>query len=494
MNFNSFQFLIFFPCVTCLYYAMPGKFKKVWLLLASFYFYSCWSLKYASLILISILITYFAGLIIEKCEKISLKKLAVALSFISNLSILFLFKYFDFLLNNINHVLKIFHGGSITSPFSLVLPVGISFYTFQALGYTVDVYRKDIKAERNFINYALFVSFFPQLVAGPIERSGHLLTQIQKVGKEKMFDYEKFVKGFTLMCYGMFMKMVIADRISIYVDGVYSSLQAVGFVETLVAMAAFSIQIYCDFGGYSLIAIGAANVLGFDIIENFNSPYLADSISDFWRRWHISLSTWFRDYLYIPLGGNRCSKIRKYFNIMVTFLASGLWHGASWTYVFWGGLHGVYQIVGDLLRPVKTKVNALLKTDTTAFSYKAGRIAVTFLLTAIAWVPFRAANFGDMMLFFKDFFTRPNFWAFFDGTVFNYGLSRPEATILFIALAILVIFDLVKYTKKMTVADFLYKQNTWFKWGALILLIVACLVFGEYGIDFDSAQFIYFRF
>ena len=196
MNFNSFQFLIFFPVVTCLYFVIPGKLKKVWLLLASFYFYSCWSLKYASLILISILITYFAGLIIEKCEKISLKKLAVALSFISNLSILFLFKYFDFLLNNINHVLKIFHAGTVSSPFSLVLPVGISFYTFQALGYTVDVYRKDIKAERNFINYALFVSFVPQLVAGPIERSGHLLTQIQKVGKEKMFDYEKFVKGF----------------------------------------------------------------------------------------------------------------------------------------------------------------------------------------------------------------------------------------------------------------------------------------------------------
>ncbi len=494
MNFNSIDFLIFFPIVVAVYYLIPKKARQIWLLAASYYFYMCWSIKYAVLIVISTLITYLSGILIEKTDNTAKRKWIVAFSFVSNLGILMFFKYFMFMLRNVNAVLGLFGDAVINAPFSIVLPVGISFYTFQALGYTIDVYRGDVKAERNILRYALFVSFFPQLVAGPIERSGHLLAQIDKVTKEKIFEYEKFVKGFTLMCYGMFMKMVIADRIAIFVDGVYSSLQATGFVETLAAMAAFSIQIYCDFGGYSLIAIGSANIMGFDIIENFNAPYLADSISDFWRRWHISLSTWFRDYLYIPLGGNRCSRIRKYFNIMVTFLASGLWHGANWTYVLWGGLHGVYQIAGDLLRPIKMKVNTFLKTDTTAFSYKFGRILVTFLLTAIAWVPFRAASFKDMALFFKDFFTRPNFWAFFDGTVFNYGLSRPEATILFIALTVLAVFDILKYAKKMTFADFLYKQNTWFKWGVLILLILSCLVFGEYGIDFDSAQFIYFRF
>ena len=494
MNFNSIDFLIFFPIVVAIYYLIPKKARQIWLLAASYYFYMCWSIKYAVLIVISTLITYLSGILIEKTDNTAKRKWIVAFSFVSNLGILMFFKYFMFMLRNVNAVLGLFGDAVINAPFSIVLPVGISFYTFQALGYTIDVYRGDVKAERNILRYALFVSFFPQLVAGPIERSGHLLAQIDKVTKEKMFEYEKFVKGFTLMCYGMFMKMVIADRIAIFVDGVYSSLQAAGFAETLIAAVGFSIQIYCDFGGYSLIAIGAANVMGFDIIENFNAPYLAESISDFWRRWHISLSTWFRDYLYIPLGGNRCSKLRKYFNIMVTFLASGLWHGASWTYVAWGGLHGIYQIVGDLTKPVKEKVNKLLKTDTSAFSYKFGRIAVTFFLSTMAWVFFRAETFKDAFLFFKDFFTKPNFWAFLDGALFNYGLIRSEATVLVWALIVLVAVDVLKYVKNMTIADFLYKQNLWFRWAVLIMLILSCIVFGEYGINFDSAQFIYFRF
>ncbi|MBO7600617.1 MAG: MBOAT family protein [Lachnospiraceae bacterium] len=494
MAFNSFRFLIFFPIVTILYYAIPKKLKPVWLLFASYFFYMSWNPKYAILILISTVITYLSGILLSKNENGSLRKWIVFGSFFVNLSILFFFKYCNFMLDNINAVLRIFNGQNVTNPFSFILPVGISFYTFQALGYTVDVYRKKTEAEKNFINYALFVSFFPQLVAGPIERSTNLLLQIKKVTKEKMFDYEKFVKGFTLMCYGMFMKVVIADRISIFVDGVYSSLQNAGLVETMAAAAAFSIQIYCDFGGYSLIAIGAANVMGFDLCENFNAPYFADSISDFWHRWHISLSTWFKDYLYIPLGGSRCSKIRKYFNILVTFLVSGLWHGADWTYVFWGGLHGVFQIVGDILKPVKEKVNGLLKTDTSVFSYRFGRIAVTFILTSLAWVPFRASNFSDVTLFFKDMFTRPDFWVLTDGSIFNYGLSRPEATILFISLLILLVFDIIKYKMNMTIGDFLYKQNLWFRWAVLILIIVSCLIFGEYGMNFDSTQFIYFRF
>jgi len=494
MNFNSIDFLIFFPIVVAVYYLIPKKARQIWLLAASYYFYMCWSVKYAVLIVISTLITYLSGILLGKIDVEVKRKWIVALSFASNLGILMFFKYFLFMLRSVNAVLGLFTDKVLNAPFSIVLPVGISFYTFQALGYTIDVYRGKVEPEKNIIRYALFVSFFPQLVAGPIERSGHLLGQIDKAAKEKMFEYEKFVKGFILMSYGMFMKMVIADRVSIFVDGVYNSLQATGFAETLIAMAGFSIQIYCDFGGYSLIAIGAAGMLGFDIMENFNAPYLAESISDFWHRWHISLSTWFRDYLYIPLGGNRVSRLRKYFNIMVTFLASGLWHGASWTYVAWGGLHGLFQIVGDILKPVKERINRLLKTDTAAFSYKFGKIAVTFFLTSLAWVFFRAATFGDAFLFFKDFFTRPNLWSFFDGTLFNYGLSRQETTILVWALVVLVITDILKYVKKLTIADFLYKQNLWFRWAAIILLIVACFVFGEYGIDFDSAQFIYFRF
>lgn len=493
MAFNTYQFLIFFPIVTVLYYLVPKKLKAVWLLVASYYFYMCWNPKYAVLILASTIITYLSGILLDKVEKTSVRKLIVAGSFVSNLGILVFFKYFSFILKNINSVLGIWNI-NITNPFSFILPVGISFYTFQALGYTIDVYRKDISAEKNFIRYALFVSFFPQLVAGPIERSKNLLTQIQNLSSQKMFEYSRFVKGFSMMCWGMFMKMVIADRISIFVDGVYANLQAVGFAETIVCAAAFSIQIYCDFGGYSAIAIGAANVMGFDLMENFDAPYFADSIANFWRRWHISLSTWFKDYLYIPLGGNRCSKARKYFNIMVTFLVSGLWHGASWTYVLWGAVHGIYQIIGSVTQPLRKKVNTLTGLSENTFSYRFGKIFVTFWLTALAWVPFRAETFSDMAVFFKAMFTKPNFWAFFDGSLFTYGLYREEATILWIGLVLLFVIDYMKYKKKLTLGEFLYNQNLWFRWIVLVILIVSCFVFGKYGIDFDSAQFIYFQF
>ena len=405
-----------------------------------------------------------------------------------------MFKYFAFFLSNLNKVLGILHVSAIDNPFSFVLPVGISFYTFQALSYTVDVYRNEIEPEKNFINYALFVSFFPQLVAGPIERSGNLLTQIQSVSKKKLFDYDKFVKGFSLMCWGMFVKMVIADRVAIFVDTVFNSIYNIGSVEALFGALGFTLQIYCDFSGYSLIAIGAANVMGFDLMENFNTPYFAESIQDFWRRWHISLSTWFRDYLYIPLGGSRCSKLRKYFNIMVTFLVSGLWHGAAWTFVIWGGLHGIYQIVGDLLRPVKKKVNELLKVNTEAFSFKFGRIITTFFLTVVAWIFFKAGSIGVAFRYLRALFTKWNPWVFFDSSLYEYGLDRPEAMILLWSILALFVVDVIRYKKGLNIGEFLVKQNLWFRWIVLIVLIVCCLVFGEYGIDFDSSQFIYFQF
>lgn len=494
MNFNSVQFLIFFPIVVALYYLIPRKLKCVWLLVASYYFYMCWNIKYALLIAVSTLITYGAGLLLNGTANRRKRKLIVALSLVANLGILVFFKYFGFILTNINHITGLFGMEAVSNPFDFLLPVGISFYTFQALGYTIDVYRGEIAAEKNIVKYALFVSFFPQLVAGPIERSRNLLSQINRVSLKKEFDYKKFVTGFSMMVWGLFEKVVIADRISIFVDGVFSSLQAVGTVETLLAAFGFAIQIYCDFGGYSAIAIGAANVMGFDLMENFNAPYLSSSISDFWHRWHISLSTWFRDYLYIPLGGNRCSKIRKYFNIMVTFIVSGLWHGAAWTYVLWGMIHGAYQVIGDALMPLRKKVTKALKVDTDTFSYNFGRIIITFILTSLAWVPFRAASMGDVLLYFKDMFTRPNLWILFNEGMFAFGLTRQETTILTLATLLMIVVDLLKYFKNETLGAFLYRQNLWFRWLVLIVLIVACVVFGKYGIDFDSGQFIYFRF
>ena len=291
MIFNSIEFLIFFPIVVLLYFAIPKKIKPAWLLLASYYFYMSWSAKYAILILISTVITYLSGLLMAKVEK---KKWIVALSFISNLGILFFFKYFNFIIDNINRGIHFAGIDKSIQAVELPMIVGISFYTFQALSYTVDVYRGTIKPEKNFINYALFVSFFPQLVAGPIERSGNLLSQIQMASKQRLFNYQKIVSGFSLMCYGMFIKVVLADHLAALVDSIWDNLQMVGLVEGIVAMVAFSFQIYCDFSAYSAIAIGASRVMGFDLMENFNTPYFATSIKDFWRRWHISLSTWFR--------------------------------------------------------------------------------------------------------------------------------------------------------------------------------------------------------
>ena len=267
----------------------------------------------------------------------------------------------------------------------VILPVGISFYIFQALGYLIDVYRGDIYAEKNFLQYALFVSFFPQLVAGPIERSKNLLKQLAET---KTFNYENVRQGLLIMLWGYFLKMVIADRSAILVNAVYAKyLEYKGF-QLITANILFAIQIYCDFMGYSTIAKGAAKVLGFDLMENFHEPYFACSIKDFWRRWHISLSTWFRDYLYIPLGGSRCSTWKKYRNIMITFVVSGLWHGASLTFVFWGFIHGAYQLLEDFIAPYVERIITKLKINTTVFSWKLLRILKTFILVDIAWIFF----------------------------------------------------------------------------------------------------------
>lgn len=339
MIFNSISFAIFFPAVVLVYGLVPKRYRYIWLLITSYYFYMCWNPKYIILMIISTLITWWGGNILVKCQwkSKSFRKCVVAVCFICNIGILIFFKYFDFALSNINALLGKMGGTVIEKPFDVILPVGISFYTFQALSYILDVYRGRVEAEKNILKYALFVSFFPQLVAGPIERSENLLCQINDLPNKKIWDYERIVNGLILMIWGYFQKMVIADRVAIMVDTVFSSYYMFGSLELLMAAMGFAIQIYCDFASYSTIAIGAAQVMGFTLMENFQTPYFSRSIQEFWKRWHISLSIWFRDYLYIPLGGNRCSKLKKYRNLMVTFLVSGLWHGANWTYIFWGG-------------------------------------------------------------------------------------------------------------------------------------------------------------
>ena len=492
MLFNSYAFLIFFPVVVLLYYLVPKwSVQKVWLLAASYFFYMSWNPKYIILILTSTLITYVCGILIEKfAGKNNRQKQVIAAGFVVNLGILFFFKYFNFFLDTITRVLSLIHIKVTTPAIDVLLPVGISFYTFQALSYIVDVYRGEIKAEKNFINYALFVSFFPQLVAGPIERSKNLLVQIQSDRKLKS---DNIRYGLLLMLWGYFEKIVIADRAAIIVDEIFDHYQAYNGLYIIIGALFFAIQIYCDFGGYSHIAIGAAEVMGFSLMNNFRQPYFSESIKEFWKRWHISLSTWFRDYLYIPLGGSRCSRIRTYFNLMVTFLVSGLWHGASWHFVFWGGLNGIFQVIGDLTGTLRKHIFQILKINTDCGSFHLLKKILTFILVDFAWIFFRAPNVHQAIGMVGKSFEFFNPWILFDGSLYKLGVSRTNFGILIISMICLLAVDIL-HERRFSIRGWYVRQNLVFRWCGYLLAVLILVLFGVYGITFDAAQFLYFQF
>lgn len=461
---------------------------------ASFYFYMSWNPKFIFLIITTISITYFSGIGIKKANKKGSafgKKLCAAVSIISNLLILFFFKYFDFAIESINRILQMGGFKLLTPAFDVLLPVGISFYTFQALSYTIDVYRNEnFKVETHFGRYALFVTFFPQLVAGPIERSENLLSQFYE---EHQFEWERVKNGLLLMLWGLFEKIVIADRAAIVVNQVYNNLGEYAGVEIVVATMLFAVQVYCDFCGYSDIAIGAAKVMGFNLMTNFKQPYFSQSIREFWRRWHISLSSWLRDYVYIPLGGSRCSRLKKYRNLMITFLISGLWHGANWTYVIWGGIHGMYQILGEILEPAKKQVIRIMHIDTDTFAHKLFRVAVTFVLVDIAWVFFRAANFREALLVFRQASAELNIEIFWNGGLYTLGLS--QAGFLFLCASVMVLGLVSILRNRISVLGELKKQHIIFRWIIYLGLVYSILgVLLIQGLGFASQEFIYFQF
>ena len=494
MLFNSFQFLIFFPIVVLIYYLLPVKVRKIWLLITSYYFYMCWDAKYALLILTSTVITYFSGIVLNKIQEQKYetekekkyKKAVVFLSFASNLGILIFFKYFEWILENLSIVTKL----DFSFPFSIVLPVGISFYTFQALSYTMDVYRGEITAEKNFIKYALFVSFFPQLVAGPIERSKNLLSQLDC---EKKFQYDNAKSGLLLMPWGFFEKIVIADKAAIFVDNVYNNCSERYGSVIILATILFAIQIYCDFGGYSHIAIGAARVLNVQLMDNFRQPYMALTIHDFWNRWHISLSSWFKDYLYIPLGGNRRGRLRKYLNLFITFFVSGLWHGASWHFVVWGVLHGIYQIVSDAMRSVSQKMQNVIRIKRDCFSYRLLQRGITFGLVTFAWLFFRANNLGDALLMVKKMITELHPSGIVAESIWNNGLDQTQAVTLFIAILVLLIVDWI-HEKGISITAFLNQQNLVFRWGVYYITILFIVISFIQTFGTSAGAFIYFQF
>lgn len=487
MLFNSIDFLFFFPIVTIIFFVIPRELRVSWLLIVSYYFYMCWNPKYVVLIAISTVITFITGLLVEKVKSKHGKELVVAVSLVSNLAILGIFKYADFTLQTLSHITNHLGLGTIDKRLDLLLPVGISFYTFQALGYTLDVYKGNIKAERNIVRYALFVSFFPQLVAGPIERSGNLLCQIQQISETKLWEFERVRDGLLLMFWGLFQKLVIADRASILVNQVYDNYKDYGFFELAIASVLFALQIYCDFGGYTNIARGAARVMGFSLMQNFRQPYFSINIRDFWRRWHISLTSWFTDYLYIPLGGNRKGFVRHCINTIIVFAISGLWHGASWHFVAWGILHAGYQVVGNLKNHISKRLG-MKDGIQGSFSQNLGKGIITFILVDFAWIFFAADHLRHAFGIFRQMLT-----TFQTTSIYEIGLDRGNWFMLCFGIGVLMTVDII-HERGGSVFLWINQQTLWFRWSLYLGLIWCVILFGIYGVGYDSSQFIYFQF
>ena len=487
MLFNSLKFALFFPCVTAGYFVLPHRLRNLWLLGCSYLFYMCWNPRYALLMLASTAVTWAAGMAMKNAGK-ARKKRVLALAVALNLAILFLFKYAGFVLDNINAVRHALGLQSVFTGFQLLLPVGISFYIFQAVGYAADVYRGEVEPETSFLRYALFVSFFPQLVAGPIERSRNMLPQFREVHH---FDYQRFRSGLVQMLWGYIQKLVIADRLALLVDGVYANLAQQGTVSLLFAAVFFAVQLYCDFSSYSDIAIGAARIMGFDLMRNFNSPYLSLSLGEFWNRWHISLSTWLRDNVYIPLGGNRKGTLRTCLNLLAVFLVSGIWHGAAWTYVVWGGLHGLWMAASRLSQNLRTSVCKALHIDRQGKLHRFLCWLLTFVFVSGALVIFRADSLSQAMQFYRGLLH----WSAmpFVGGFEALGMDRADFVVSCLAVAALFVCDWLRCKKGPLTPQLLAKPVA-LQWAVLLAGILLVVVFGMYGEGYVEKPFIYFQF
>lgn len=474
MLFNSFAFLLFFPLVCLLYWTIRAfggtkslPLRNTLLLICSYYFYMCWQPQYALLLLLSTVVTYGAALLIGNSKTEHNKKIWLGSAITLNLLILFFYKYYDFVTGAITSAMASM-GIMMNIPgLDLLLPVGISFYIFQALGYSIDVYRGHIKPEMNFFTYALFVSFFPQLVAGPIERSTNLLKQFKE---DHPFNYDFAMSGFKLMLWGYFLKLCMADQAALYVDHVFNSLDSHEGYSTLIASFMFTLQIYGDFAGYTFIAIGCARILGFSLHDNFRRPYFAVSITDFWRRWHISLSSWLRDYVYFPLGGSRTTKYKTYRNLLITFGISGLWHGANWTFIAWGFLHGIVQCIERALGYNKREWHSTAKSL---------HITLTLLIVNLAWMLFRADTIGDAYIAFRQMVSST-------GTTLN-DIKVAVASIGIVTFIVMIKEFLEEfYPNALIRYDNSFTSN--YLWPLFLLVCIGC-----FGV-FEGGQFIYFQF
>lgn len=486
MLFSSFTFLCFFPIVVIGFWIVPGRGKKIWLLLTSLVFIMSTSVYAVKIFLLITAFSFVFGLLLE--NRVQKKKNGLFLlgsGIVSCLTPLILLKYNDFLPN--------IWGNGIWEErvYSLTVPIGISFYVLQALGYLIDIYRQEEKAELNPFNYALYLSYFPKFVSGPLAGSKDFLEQIESLYKWK-FDEQETKKGLLLMMWGYFQKLILADHLAILVTRIYDFWEGYSGTVICIGTFLFAIQLYADFAGYSCIAVGASRILGIKIENNFRQPYLAFGIKDFWRRWHISLSLWLRKYIYISLGGNRGGVINKYRNILITFLISGLWHGASWSFVAWGGLHGIYQILEDFLKNVCSKEN-LMQGNMGKKCWRVVEHLVTFILVVAAWLFFRASGLRTALKMLIKCMTDVNLKNLYDGTFLMMGLTGFELILVFIAMLSLFIMDIL-HEKQKSITLWLSSRNRILRWGCYLGMLFILFIAGTRQFGGEVSDFIYAQF
>jgi D-alanyl-lipoteichoic acid acyltransferase DltB (MBOAT superfamily) len=479
MLFNSLEFAVFFPIVCCLFFAAPMRMRLPFLLVASCVFYMAFIPAYILILAITILIDYVGGILLERHSG-PIRRVILLASIVSTCLVLFIFKYFDFFLGNFVSLASLagWKVGPITS--GIILPIGLSFHTFQSLSYVVEVYRGKQRAEYDFVTYATYVMFFPQLVAGPIERPQNLLHQFKEL---QPYDHDRVVAGLKRMAWGFFKKLVVADRLAIFVNDVFSAPREHNGLQLTIGTLFFAYQIYCDFSGYSDIALGSARVLGFTLMENFDVPYRSRSISEFWRRWHISLSTWFKDYVYVPLGGSRVSNARWIFNVLVTFGISGLWHGANWTYVIWGLLNGMYLIMGRFTQNIRDKFFHAIRIENDSALRVGIRVLTTFVLVNVAWVFFRARNFNDATYVLTHFWKGWNF-----SQIVTEQFTMRQFSVAILSIVLLELGHFLSRNER-----FVLKVNTlpvFPRWATYLACVLFVALFGIY----RTNQFIYFQF
>ncbi|MBN1533221.1 MAG: MBOAT family protein [Spirochaetes bacterium] len=485
MLFTTYPFFIFLPSLTLVYFLLPLRYRRILLLAASYYFYMFVSPKLIVYLLAVTLLSYAGGLAIGAAGTVRRKKALLAIFIPAVLSMLIVLKYLNFLIHTALSVTGLWGGSTGFDNFSFILPVGISFYTLQAIGYIIDVYRQKIAAEKSILTYALFVAFFPQILSGPIGRAPHLMPQLLE---KSSFDYDRTVEGLKLMAFGFFKKLVIADRLAIFVNSVFNNAQDHTGLPLIIASILFLIQLFCDFSGYTDIATGAARILGINLMKNFDIPLHSRSSPELWRRWHISLSTWFRDYLYIPLGGNRVSKARQYYNMFVTFLVSGLWHGANLTFALWGSLCGLSCILSIIFRPLRVKIVSSIRLNRLPALHGAIQVITTFLLAVLCFVPFRANSINDVFHVYTNLFNSPIEQSMNPGFLLELGLDRFEWGIAILSILIMELIHL--YQKNESLRTLIDRIPQPVRYAFYYFSVMFILFFSIR----ESSGFIYFQF